>query len=80
MKSRKVFVSVIANIDEEGNKKPLYIKWEDGRKFAVDKVTDIRRACATKVGGTAIRYTVRINGKTTFLFEDEGKWFAESRQ
>ncbi len=80
MKSRKVFVSVIASIDEEGNKKPLYIKWEDGRKFAVDKVTDIRRACATKVGGTAIRYTVRINGKTTFLFEDEGKWFAESRQ
>lgn len=80
MKSRKVYVSVVAEIDEEGNKKPLSIKWEDGRKYMIDKVLDVRRAFATKVGGTAVRYTIRVSGKTTFLFEDEGKWFAESRE
>ena len=26
-----------------------------------------------KQGGTAIRYTVRIKGRTSFLYEDEGK-------
>ena len=79
MKSRKVYVSVVAEIDEEGNKKPLSIKWEDGRKYMIDKVLDVRRAFAVKVGGTAVRYTIMVGGKTTFLFEDDGKCFAESR-
>lgn len=79
MENRKVFVKVLVQFDEEGNILPMNITWEDGRKYEIDKVTDIRRACAMKVGGTAIRYTVRINGKMTYLFEDEGKWFVESR-
>ena len=45
----------------------------------IDKVLDVRRAFAVKVGGTAVRYTIMVGGKTTFLFEDDGKWFAESR-
>ena len=79
MKSRKVYVSVVAQIDEEGNKRPLSVKWEDGRVYEIDKVIEVRRAFAVKVGGTAVRYTVQVLGKITFLFEDEGKWFAESR-
>lgn len=76
---RKVYVAVVVKYDEYGNVRPMNITWEDGRKYEIDKVTDIRRAVASKVGGTAIRYTVRINSKETFLFEDEGKWFVESR-
>ncbi len=78
MEVRKVFVSVVVHFDEEGNISPLNITWENGRKYEIDKVLDVRRACAMKVGGTAIRYTVRINGKVTYLFEDDGKWFVES--
>lgn len=79
MQSRKVFVGVVAETDAEGEVRPITIVWEDGRKFSVDRVTDIRRAYATKVGGTAIRYAVVINGKSTFLFYDDGKWFVESK-
>ena len=79
MKSRKVYVSVVAEIDEEGNKRPLSVKWEDGRVYEIDKVIEVRRAFAVKVGGTAVRYTVQVLGKITFLFEDDGKWVAESR-
>ncbi len=75
---RKVFVSVLAQFDEDGNIYPVNITWENGRKYEIDKVIDVRRACAMKVGGTAIRYTVRIGSKITYLFEDEGKWFVES--
>lgn len=77
--SRKVFVKVIAQTDEEGNINPIEITWENGRSYIIDKVTDVRRAYAKKVGGTAIRYTVRIAGKETYIFMEDGKWFVESK-
>lgn len=77
--SRKVFVRVLAETDEEGNISPKSVIWENGRTYVIDKVTDIRRSYAKKVGGTAMRYTVKIADKETFLFCDDGKWFVESR-
>ena len=77
--SRKVYVRVLAETDEEGNTMPISVSWEDGRSYSIDKVTDIRRAYATKVGGTAIRYTVRISGKETYIFKENSKWFVESK-
>ena len=76
--SRKVFVRVIAETDEEGTTLPICVVWEDGRSYNIDKVTDVRRAFAQKVGGTATRYTVRIAGKETYIFTENGKWFVES--
>ena len=77
--SRKVYVKVLAQTDEEGNISPVSVTWEDGRTFIIDKVTDVRRAYARKVGGAAIRYTVRIAGKETYIFKENGKWFVESK-
>ena len=77
--NRKVFVRVLAETDEEGNVSPKSVIWETGRTYVIDKVTDIRRSYAQKVGGTAIRYTIKIAGKETFLFCDDGKWFVESK-
>lgn len=78
MKYRKVYVKVLAQIDEQGRVCPKSVTWEDGRSFNIDKVTQVRRACASKVGGTAIRYSICVCGKETYLYEDEGKWFVES--
>ena len=80
MNQVKVYVKVLAEIYEDGHLLPLSVIWEDGRKFDIDKTIDIRRAQATKAGGTAIRYTVCINGRQTFLFWDDGKWFVERNQ
>lgn len=77
--SRKVYVKVISQTDEDGNISPISVTWEDGRAYNIDKITDIRRAYAFGVGGTAIRYTVRISGKETFIFRDDSKWFVESK-
>ncbi len=79
MKCRKVYVKVLAEIDEQGSVRPKSVTWEDGREFFIDKVTRVQRACASKVGGTAIRYSIYISGKQTYLYEDDGKWFVESR-
>lgn len=72
-------MKVISQTDEEGNISPISVTWEDGRCYNIDKVIDVRRACAKKVGGTAMRYTVLIAGKQTYIFIDDGKWFVESK-
>lgn len=78
--ARRVYVNVIARHDEQGRVRPLEVEWEDGRRFEVDRLLDVRRAAALKAGGQGLRYTVRILGKETYLFEDEGRWFVEARE
>jgi hypothetical protein len=77
---RKVFVDVIAKHTSEGHIIPLSVMWKDGRQFDVDRVIDVRKAASLKVGGCGWRYTCRIQGKETFLFLDNDKWFVESRE
>lgn len=77
--ARKVYVSVVVRINEAGQVRPLSIEYEDGRIYEVDRLIDCKRAASTKVGGCGIRYTCRIRGKETFLFEDENRWFVEAK-
>lgn len=82
--ARKVFVSVLVWYDIEGNCKPFRIKFEDdpiyqNQVFNIDRIIDVRRAASLKVGGTGIRYTIRINGKQSYLFENENRWFIEAK-
>ena len=46
----------------------------------MDRLLDVRRAAALKAGGHGLRYTVRILGRETYLFEDEGRWFVEAKE
>lgn len=76
--SRKVYVEVAAVFTPEGQILPRRIRWEDGTLFPIDRITDIRRAAATKAGGCGIRYTIHIRGQQTYLFLDEDRWFVEA--
>ena len=78
--ARRAYVKLVAAFSPEGAVTPLSVEWEDGRKFDVDKLLDVRRAAATKAGGQGMRYTVRISGHETYLFEDEGRWFVEAKE
>lgn len=77
--ARRVYVKVIVEHDALGACRPISIEWEDGHIFNVDRVLDVRRAAATKAGGQGMRYTCRINGHETYVFEDEGRWFVEAK-
>ena len=77
--ARRVFVKVVVEHDTLGRTRPLSIEWENGRVFTIDRVLDSRPAAATKAGGQGMRYTLRINGHETYLFEDEGLWFVEAK-
>ena len=87
-KSIKVYVAVKADFAEDGTLLPREITWEDGTKFEIDRVLDIRQAAAMKAGGQGDRYTVRIGGKQSYLFFERspnltgnniGRWFVERR-
>ncbi len=77
--AHRVYVKVVAEFDEAGGIRPLSVAWADGRCFKVDRVLDVRRAAATKAGGQGMRYTCRILGKETYLFNDDGRWFVEAK-
>ena len=77
---RKVYVEVNVDHRPDGSARPNRIKFEDGTTYEIDRVKYVCRAASTKVGGTGLRYTVRICGKETFLFDEEnGKWFVEAK-
>ena len=76
--SRKAYVEVAAIFTPEGTILPQRIRWEDGTLFSVDRITDIRRAAATKAGGCGLRYTVCIGNRQTYLFLEDDRWFVEA--
>ncbi|NLM62539.1 MAG: hypothetical protein GX193_10750 [Clostridiales bacterium] len=79
MKNPKVYVDVIARFSADGELFPLEIIWEDGRRYAIDRITEIRRASSMKAGGTGIRYGCIINNHRTYVFFEEDRWFVERR-
>ena len=75
----KVYVKVAALFHPDGRLEPVAFWWEDGRRYSLDRITDVCRAASTKVGGTGIRYTCMVHGKQTYLFLEEDRWFIERR-
>jgi hypothetical protein len=83
----KVYVPVEVSFSKDGEAKPLSITWENGHVYEIDRILDVRQAAARKVGGGGIRYTVKINFKTTYLYFEQssstaigapiGRWFVE---
>ena len=49
----------------------------DCMQYKIDRLIQRTRAASTKVGGRGMRYTIRADGKETYLFEEDGKWFME---
>ena len=84
----KAYVEVDAAFSTEGGLEPKAIIWEDGRRFEITRVTDMRAAPAEIAGGRGDRYTIVLNGQTRYLFFEhatdtesgvQGRWFVELR-
>ena len=75
----KAYVGVNARFEPDGRLLPLSIIWEDGRRYKIDRILDVRHAASLKAGGTGMRYTVRIGRFHTHLFLEDGRWFVERK-
>ena len=78
--SLKAYVGVNARFEPDGRLFPLYITWEDGKRYKIDRLLDVRRAASLKGGGTGMRYTVRIGRFVTHLYFEDGRWFVERKE
>ena len=84
----KVYVQVMAVFREDGLMLPRAFIWEDGHKYKIDRVLDVRPAHAERAGGQGDRYKVMVNGQERYLFFEHsteindrkiGKWFIERK-
>ena len=84
----KVYVAVKTDFSEDGTMLPREITWEDGEKFTIERILDIRQAPAMTAGGQGDRYTIIIKGKQSYLFFERstnltgnyiGRWFVERK-
>lgn len=73
----KIELDIIVEHKKDGRAVPKTILWDDGRKFSIDKVLDVRQAAALRCGGIGTRYICKICGKEVAIFDEEGKWFIE---
>lgn len=78
MEARKVIVEVIGLFTKDGQFRPQRMVWEDGTTYEIDRIKQVARRAALKVGGTGLRYTVMILGKERYLFREDDIWFVEA--
>lgn len=77
----KKYVQVVATFSPEGQMLPLWVVWDDGRKFEIDRVKQCVRAASRKAGGVGLRYTCMICGQEAALYYEENyRWFVECKK
>lgn len=79
MEYRKVYVDVYVSITKDGTVYPRRLRYEDGTIFQIERLVRTCHAESTEVGGIGVRYTVRILGRETYLFDENGRWFVEAK-
>ena len=88
MKTCKTYVEVSVSFDEDGRMTPRELIWEDGTRFEIDRILDVRPAPAQRGGGYGDRYTIRLGEQITYLFFEHnvdygshipGRWFVERK-
>ena len=84
----KVYVDVRVDFDSDGNMRPREITWEDGRRYEIERILDVRPAPALKAGGQGDRFTIQIFNRQSYLWFERsaaisgcrlGRWFVERR-
>ena len=88
-KPLKVYVDVTVDFDTDGRMFPRTLTWEDGVRYEIDTIKDVRPAHAERAGGQGDRYTIMVAGREKYLYfehntdygnKDVGRWFVERKE
>ena len=79
MQLYKRYIDVIVRQRKNGELIPLFVCWEDGRRYKNDKILNKQRR-ASEVGGCGLRFSCLIEGRQRNIFFEKDKWFIESHQ
>ena len=70
-------IDIIAKMSINGVITPLVLIWDNGIKYQIEKVLDIRKKASLKGGGMGIRYTCQIKNQERYIWLDGYIWFVE---
>ena len=76
----KVYVAVNEDRLKDGTILPRSITWEDEVTYKIERILDIRPAASLRAGGAGIRYKVRVQGKDTYLWLEDQRYFVERKR
>jgi hypothetical protein len=75
----KVYIEINEDRLTDGKILPRSVVWENGVRYAIDRVLDCQRGASRKGGGTGLRYVVLIGEQVTCLWLEGERWFVERR-
>lgn len=75
----KRYVDVVLKQQKNGQITPMYIEWDNGKRYKIDRIISTERR-SSPVGGCGIRYACMIQGKRRNLYLEKNRWFIESTQ
>ena len=75
----KKYINVVTLVDKEGKLTPLILVWDNGIKYKIDKILEIRNGVSA-TGGCGILYRCRIMNRERKLFYERNRWFVESEK
>ena len=83
---KRIYAEVEVQFISDGSMRPRALIWHDGRKYEIERILDVRPACAQKAGGEGDRYKVKMRNQERELFFEHnpetgspqmGRWFVE---
>lgn len=77
MLNKKIELDILVEHTKDGRSLPKTILWDDGRRFDIDKILDIRQATTLKCGGAGMKLYLQNLWQTACIFNEEDKWFVE---
>jgi hypothetical protein len=75
----KHYVDVILRHRKSGDLVPMYVCWDNGISYRVDRILGRARRFS-RAGGCGVRYTCVIQGHCRYLFLEKDRWFIESER
>ncbi len=72
------YVRCVHATDIYGVVTPLWVEWDDGRTFRIDRVLSRRGVARTRQAGSGTCYTVQIGRHITNVYRaGDGRWYVE---
>lgn len=70
-------VNVIGIFTSDGKIYPRHFLLQDGHKYNIEHVIDVRPEFSPFSGGTGLRYTVQIHGQRCSMWLEDMVWYLE---
>lgn len=76
----KQYLKVCAIFTQDGHIIPKSFLYSDGHIYKIERVIRVENRCASKTGGSGIKYCVSIQGCIRDLFLDDNRWYIETKK